>query len=69
MLADAMWQLIFLGPFVLTIGHLTWYNLLTDSTLNFSYIYASQILSVVISVTFFVLPIDSMMHSMFASPD
>ena len=70
LLADAMGQLIFLSPFVLAIGNLTWYHLVIKETIDFSkLIYISRITALGVSVLFFLLPIDSIVGAVCAVPD
>ena len=65
-----MWQLIFFGPFILSIGHIVWFNLVTDNGFVISkFIYIPQVASITISVVFFCLPMDSILHACFASRD
>lgn len=62
LLSDAMGQLIFFSPFVLSIGNLTWYHFVPDDSINFSStIKISRICSLVVSAVFYLLPLDSIL--------
>lgn len=47
-----------------------WFNLVTDNGFEISkFIYIPQVVSMTISVVFFCLPVDSILHANFASRD
>ena len=70
LLADAMGQLILFSPFVLTLGNITWYQLVPDDSIEMTTgIKIAQFVAIGVSALFFLLPLDSILDAICAIPD
>lgn len=70
LLEDAMGQLISFGPCVISMGILTWYNLLPPNDSDFGNIsYISHLVSAGLSLLFFIFPFNSVLDAMCHVPE
>lgn len=70
LLGEAMHALISFGPCVISIGSLTWFNLLPSKNTDFSNLsYLSRLVSVILSILFFLFPFNSILDAICHVPE